>query len=63
MPFYCFVLNGFFITGEMTDLPESDEENVLLNSDVSETGSLSSESLSENEDDLLVEQNNFNNEE
>lgn len=47
----------------MTDLPESDEENILLNSDVSETGSISSESLSENEDELLIEQNNLNNEE
>ncbi|KAG8176123.1 hypothetical protein JTE90_014077 [Oedothorax gibbosus] len=44
--------------GEMTDLPESDEESALLNSDVSETGSISSESLSENE--LLVEENGFN---
>lgn len=44
----------------MTDLPESDEESALLNSDVSETGSISSESLSENE--LLVEENGFINE-
>ncbi|KFM81689.1 hypothetical protein X975_16543, partial [Stegodyphus mimosarum] len=49
--------------GEIADLPESDEESALMNSDVSQTGSCSSESLSENEDELLLEQNNINNEE
>ncbi|GFT86549.1 protein SMG5 [Nephila pilipes] len=48
--------------GDMTDLPESDEESGLLNSDVSQTGSCSSESLSEHEDELLLEENGLSNE-
>ncbi|GIY44732.1 hypothetical protein CDAR_266501 [Caerostris darwini] len=47
--------------GEMSDLLESDEESGLLNSDVSQTGSCSSESLSEHEDDLLLEENGLSN--
>lgn len=47
--------------GDMTDLLESDEESGLLNSDVSQTGSCSSESLSEHEE-LLLEENVLSNE-
>ncbi|GFY52193.1 protein SMG5 [Trichonephila inaurata madagascariensis] len=48
--------------GDMTDLLESDEESGLLNSDVSQTGSCSSESLSEHEEELLLEENGLSNE-
>lgn len=49
--------------GEGMELPESDDENGLLNSDISETGSCSSESLSEHEEEdlFIIEQNNLSN--